>query len=170
MSQTILLLGAVAAAAGAAPNTASAAPMASGSNREFQHDVTTTASPAAVWAVWMDVPGWGRWDLGLKSARSDAPLAKGVSGSIVPRSGSTANFVVRDFVAGKSYTFETSLPLAKLSVRRSIVATSPTRFRHEVRFSGWLAGFWAWQLGPSFREALPPTMRKLAVIAEASGK
>lgn len=139
-----------------------------GSNSAFHHDLATVASPAAIWAVWMDVPGWGRWDEGLKSAISTAPLARGVTGRIMPRSGPPSRFVVTEFIAGNSHAFETALPLAKLTVRRSIISTAPTVIRHEVTFSGWLGGFWAARFGPGFRQALPPTMEGLVGIAEAS--
>jgi hypothetical protein len=158
------MLEAVATAAPAAPL------VADGNNKVFRYDVTTAASPAAVWAVWMDVAGWGRWDLGLESARSEGALAAGVKGQIVPRSGPASRFRVTAFVPLQSYAFETALPLAKLTVRRAIVGTAPTVIRHEVRFSGLLAGVWAGRFGPSFRAALPPTMHKLVTIAEAGGR
>lgn len=160
MAASIILSGALAAAAATAP-------LAAGSNRAFHHEVTTRATPEAVWAVWMNVPGWGRWDAGLKSASSPAPLALGVTGRIVPHNGPASRFVVSQFSVGKSHAFETALPLARLTVRRTIIGTDPTVIRHDVSFSGLLAGFWAARFGPSFRQALPPTMARLVALAEA---
>lgn len=160
MSQTAVLISAAAAIA--------ATPIAAGTDRVFHHDLTTTASPAAIWRMWMDVSDWGRWDLGLRSASSAAPLKAGVMGRLLPLSGPASNFAVTEFVPGITYAFATSLPLATLTVRRTIVAISPqTVIRHDVAFSGPLAGFWAARLGPGFRAALPPTMQRLAGIAEA---
>lgn len=151
--------------------SAAAAPLAAGTNRAFHYEVATSASPAAVWRLWMDVPGWGRWDRGLKSATSSGPIKAGATGKIVPLSGPSSNFKVTDFAPGTAYAFATSLPLATLTVRRTIAATTPrTIIRHDVQFSGPAAGFWAARFGPGFRAALPPTMQRLAALAEAEAR
>jgi hypothetical protein len=116
----------------------------------------------------MAVDTWGTWDKGLKSARAERPLAMGVKGTIIPHNGPDAAFEVVGFDPGVSYAFATSLPLARLTVTRTITGTSPTRLRHDVAFSGLLGGFWAGRFGPGFRAALPPTMETL--IARAEGR
>jgi hypothetical protein len=139
----------------------------SGTKRAFHVEVTSDATPEAIWAVWMDVPNWKHWDRGLNDARATAPLALGTRGTIVPRTGVNAAFEVTAFAAGKSYTFATDLIGAKLHVTRSIVATSPTVFRHEVQFTGAIAFLWAAALGGGFQRALPAAMQALAATAEA---
>lgn len=139
----------------------------SGTDRAFSYEVTTTASPDRVWALWTDVSTWKTWDKGLKDAELAAPMALNSKGKVIPNSGPSASFKVTEFEPNRSYTFVTNLPLAKLTVRRTIVGTSPTRFRHDVSFSGVLAGTFAKRFGPGFREALPPTMRGIATLAES---
>ncbi len=119
----------------------------------------------------MDVGRWSTWDRGLKNARADEPLAEGVAGTLTPLSGPDAKFVVTAFDEKRMYTFETSLPLARLAVKRSIVSTQPDRtaFRHEVTFRGALGWFWSLVLGGDFMTALPPTMHELAALAERRG-
>lgn len=76
-----------------------------------------------------------------------------------------------EFDEGRSYAFVTQMPGATLTVRRTIVrAGPPLVFRHEVSFDGPLAGFWADRFGPSFRTALPPTMERLATLAEGGAE
>jgi hypothetical protein len=140
--------------------------LAQGTNQSFSHEITTTASPDAVWTLWTDVSTWSRWDKGLKEARAEAPLTIGVKGTIVPLQGSEASFVVTAFNPKTSYAFTTQLPFAELSVTRTITGEAPTRFRHDVRFDGPLAAVWASQFGPQFRAALPPTMEAIAETAE----
>ena len=139
---------------------------AEGSNRSFSHQITTTAAPSQIWKVWMDVANWKDWDLGLKDASSDGPLKHGATGMIVPRRGSASQFTITEFEFQNAYTFETDLPAAKLIVEREIIKTNPTTIEHRVRFTGRLSGVWALALGPGFRRALPPTMDRLAEIAE----
>lgn len=140
--------------------------LAQGTNSAFSHEETTTAPPEAVWSAWMDVATWPTWDKGLKGARADGPLALGVSGAITPLSGPDAAFKVTAYQQGVSYAFTTELPLARLTVTRTLIGAQPTRFRHDVAFAGLLGGFWAGQFGPGFRAALPPSMEALAARAE----
>lgn len=142
-------------------------PLAAGSNRAFAHEQTTAATPEALWAAWMDVSRWKEWDQGLREAQASQPLALGVTGTIIDRSGNRAAIRVTEYVEGERYAFETSLPASKLRVRRIIVGREPTRFRHEVSFHGLAAPLWSAQLGGGFRRALPPTMARLAEVAEA---
>lgn len=144
--------------------------IASGTNREFNHQITSATSPDAIWALWMDVPGWKHWDQGLADASAELPLSLGSRGIIKPKSGPDSPFEITEFVEGKSYAFQTKLPAAKLQVRRFIVSEQPTIFRHEVSFLGPLAWLWGAVLGRVFRTALPPTMDALEALAGNQGK
>ena len=155
------------AACSGSPKVPPGTVLAEGTNRAFSHEVTTTAPPEAVWALWTDASTWKDWDKGLKSAEHEGAMAVGSKGTIVPLEGASANFEVIRLEPGKSYSFRTSLPLARLIVEREITGTAPTRLRHTVSFSGPLAGYWSDQFGPGFRAALPPTMERLADLAEA---
>ena len=115
--------------------------LAEGTNRAFSHEVTTTASPEAIWALWTDASTWKDWDKGLKSAEHEGVMAVGSKGRIIPLDGPSAGFEVISLEPGESYTFRTGLPLASLTVERVITGTAPTRFRHTVSFSGPLAGY-----------------------------
>ncbi|MGD1933205.1 MAG: SRPBCC family protein [Candidatus Phaeomarinobacter sp.] len=140
-------------------------PLADGSNSAFHHEVTTAASPASVWDLWMDVDGWKDWDKGLADAAADSPLALGTAGTITALNGQVSGFVVTEFIAERAYAFATDLPLATLTVERRITGEAPTRFRHDVTFTGPMGWAWAMLLGAEFRAALPPTMATLANLA-----
>lgn len=139
--------------------------MASGTNRRFAHTATTTGSRADVWQLWTDVETWKRWDHGLVDAVIDGPFDDGVTGTIVPKRGRDAAFTVIDVEPDQGYVFATSLPGARLVVRRDFVHGPVTTFRHAVHFEGPLALLWASLLGRGFRRALPPTMQALADLA-----
>lgn len=139
-----------------------------GTDRAFSYEVTTTASADRVWTLWTDVSTWKMWDQGLKDAELSEPMRLGSKGKIIPLSGPSASFVVTEFNPKASYTFVTTLPFAKLTVQRTIIGTSPTRFRHDVSFSGPMAAVFAKRFGPGFRVALPPTMRAIATLAESA--
>jgi hypothetical protein len=136
------------------------------SNRHFWHEAETTADPAAIWALWMDVARWGEWDQGLAAAELHGSIRTGASGIIIDLQGRRSPFSVTTFDSGRAYAFATRLPFGALLVERTIIAARPCRFRHEVRFTG--VGGWllAPLLGPGFRTQLPPTMAALARLAE----
>ncbi len=142
--------------------------VAQGSRSRFHYTLVTQAAPERIWEVWTDVEGWNRWDRGLKAATIREKFSEGASGVITPLSGPKAKFVVTDVAEGRSYTFETNLPLGKLVVQRSIISIEEdtTTFRHDVGFRGALGWFWALSYGSGFMKALPPTMHELARIAE----
>lgn len=142
--------------------------MTTGTNRSFRHAEETSLTAAELWAHWMDVSNWGSWDLGLDRATADGPIALGSTGTIFPRRGRPAPFTVIEFDEGSRYAFETSLPGAKLVVRRLIVSTEPTTFAHQVSFEGMAAPVWAALLGGGFRKVLPDAMKRLAELPNQS--
>jgi hypothetical protein len=142
--------------------------IAKGSNRDFSHSLETTAAPVAIWSLWTTPSTWALWDLGLKSAELDGPFVEGAVGTIISKSGPASEFKVLHVEAGKRCTFGTRLPLARLEIDR-FLEPSPNekvRITHHVSFSGVLAGFWAMLFGPGFRRDLPPTMARLAALAD----
>ena len=143
-------------------------PRVTGTARAFAATLECDASAEALWTVWTDVPGWHRWDLGLRGASLDpgsGPFAAGATGTLLPTRGRPARLAVTACEPGRSYRFEAALPLARLVVERRIESTGPLRFTHAVHFEGPLAAPWSTLLGPGFAKALPPTMRRAAELA-----
>lgn len=138
--------------------------IALGTNRDFSFTVSTS-NPDGVWDLWTTPSTWGQWDRGLKSASMDGEMALGSLGQIIPLSGPTSSFEVTSFEPKQSYVFETRLPGAVLRVARSF-NEDRTEFTHRVTFSGIAAGAFARMFGRGFRQALPPTMRKLKALSE----
>ena len=145
-------------------------PVAAGTDRAFSHTVRVGAPPEAVWALWTDVAGWPRWDTELDSASLDGPFAAGARGRLVPKRGPSARFTVTELDPGRSYTFETALPMARLRVRRFWTeAAGGPEITHAVSFHGPLGGVFARRLGPAFRRALPPVMEHVRARVQADG-
>jgi hypothetical protein len=141
--------------------------VATGTNRSFEHTAHTAAGPEGLWALWTEPNGWSRWDGGLRSASLGGPFVPGAEGTIQPLSGPPSRFRVVQVDPIRSCTFETSLPLAKLRVVRSLTpGGGRTTFTHAVSFHGPLAFVWARLFGPGFRRELSATMARLAELAE----
>jgi Polyketide cyclase / dehydrase and lipid transport len=157
----------------AQPRAESAPPLADsvapGTNRHFSYSVTAPIAAHRVWTKWMDVGGWPAWDQELRSAAVDAPLAAGVRGRLIPVRGRAASFRVTEFIERSRYAFVTGLPLASLTITRSLIDHGDsTTFTHDVRFDGFLGRVFAAKFGPAFRRALPRAMLTLAASAADS--
>ncbi len=142
--------------------------MSDSSNQHFRAKATTSATVAAVWQVWTDVPNWPEWDTGLKEASLDGELALGATGTLLPQSGPRSTFTVSEWDPQSSYAFTTDLPLAQLTVRRTILRADEgaVMFEHEVFFSGFLGSVFGWVLGRDFRDQLPKVVQAVAARAE----
>jgi hypothetical protein len=74
-----------------------------------------------VWEVWTDVERWPAWDPELREASlDDATFEVGARGTLRPRVGPPAPFVVTDCEDVRSFCYAVDLPLAELDVRRSL--------------------------------------------------
>lgn len=135
-----------------------------GTNRDFAC-TRLTRHPDRIWELWTTPDSWHMWDLGLRSAEMEAPMAQGSTGRLFPVSGPASRFQVTVFEPRDRYAFVTALPFANLTVAR-FFSEDRSSFTHRVSFSGPLAGLFAWHFGPRFRAALPPTLQRLVALSE----
>ncbi len=145
--------------------------IAAGTSSHFHHELTTQATPAAVWKIWTAVADWPSWDTALEAAGLDGAFAPGTTGVLKAKGNPKARFSIEEVEEGKSYRFCTKLPLGgRLRIERTLSSSSSgTVFRHVIRFeglSGWLMSLF---LGPTYRRALPVVMANIKHLAEASG-
>lgn len=137
------------------------------SNSHFWHTEETIASPEKIWDIWTDVPHWKDWDTGLQDAMIDVPFELDAKGVIISLEGRKSTFKIVEFVAGKTYTLRTKLPLGSLYVKRILKTNGMnTEFTHEVWFKGVTKGIFAKAFGARFRELLPEVLQNVKAIAE----
>lgn len=135
--------------------------------RPLRHEVTSTATPAAVHAVWADVARWPIWDPEVRSARIDGPFAVGTRGRLVPVRGRPSAFTVTELDAPGRHVLEVDLPLARLRLVRT-AAASPggSVLAHEVTLAGPLGPGFALVLRRRFARALPQAVDGVRRLAE----
>ena len=61
---------------------------------EYEHTVTTTASPAEVWALWSDVGSWHHWDPAVEQVALEGHFSEGAAGTMTLSGGVEAPFVL----------------------------------------------------------------------------
>lgn len=70
---------------------------------EHEESARTTASPAAVWALWSDTGTWADWDPAVESVRLDDGFAEGATGTITLAGGIEAPLVLEVVEPGARY-------------------------------------------------------------------
>lgn len=132
-----------------------------------QHTLETTALPENIWALWADVPGYKEWDEAIVWAKLKGEFKVGTRGELKPKGGFSAVFTITEMKTGRSFTYLTPLPFARLQFHHAMEPTDMgTRLTHRIEVKGPLAWVWARVLGPKARAHLPVAMRKLARLAE----
>jgi hypothetical protein len=61
---------------------------------EYEHTVTTTASPAEVWALWSDIGSWHCWDPAVERVAMEGRFSEGAAGTMSLSGGVEAPFVL----------------------------------------------------------------------------
>ena len=137
--------------------------IASGSNKDFSHELTIESNEQTLWKAWTDVAEWKTWDVGLKDASLEGTFKEGAVGHIRDHDTRRSQFTLMKVKNNQHYTMVIKLPLARLVIERSIVARAPKalKVKHRVYFDGLLAGVFGNLLGKTFRRQLPEAMEKL---------
>jgi hypothetical protein len=133
-----------------------------------QETVETNAAPEAVWGLWSDVSGWSDWDEDIEWARLDGAFEAGARGKMKPRGVPPSAFRLASVVPGRSYTVESSLPLAKLEFHHELGtdAQGGTCFSHRASFSGPLSPLYGRVFGRKMQKNFHGVMECLARQAE----
>ena len=128
---------------------------------------TTTASGAALWALYEDPVAWPSWDPSLVAVEHDGLLQAGSAGRLRPRGGPAIRFQVIDVVPGRSFTTASRLPGATLAIAHLLESSDGlTTMRHEVRVHGPLSSFFGPFVGRAVAAGLPVALQRLTSLAE----
>ncbi len=138
-----------------------------GTTSRFSMSVATTASKAAVYALWSDVSTWSRWDTQIDRVSINGPMRVGARGKLKGTSGPESNIEIIAMEPGVRFAYAATGPGLRIEFNRQFEAGSATRFTHSVAITGAAAGFLAGSLGRRFQQGLPGAMARLKAMAEA---
>lgn len=132
---------------------------------EDERTVTTTATPAAVWALWSDVGSWHAWDPAVQEVALEGHFGEGAGGTMVLTGGIEAAFVLEIVEPGARY-------LDRLTMGDLVI-----RIDHEVRavdhgaeicVRTTIEGPAADDVGPMVTNDTPVALEALTRMAEGS--
>jgi len=128
---------------------------------------TSTATPDAYFARWIDHDTWPTWSPDTEWVRVDGPVAVGTRGVLTPKRGPKVKFVISACVPGQEYTDTTRLRGARLVFQHTVEATKDgSDLRVLVTIDGPLAFLWARVMGGGFRDSAQADLERLVRVVE----
>lgn len=131
---------------------------------EFERTVPTTATPAAVWALWSDPGTWHVWDPAVQSVALEGHFAEGAAGTMVLAGPMEAPFVLEVVEPGARYLDRLTIGELVIRIDHVVVATDGGA---EVTVRTTIEGPGADDIGPIVTNDTPVAMAKLVEMAES---
>lgn len=131
---------------------------------EYEHTVTTTASPEAVWALWSDIGSWHRWDPAVERVALEGHFAEGAAGTICLAGGVEAPFVLE--IVEPHARYLDRLTIGDLVIRIDHQVTG-IEGGSEVTVRTTVEGDGADDIGPMVTGDTPKALEALTGMAEA---
>ncbi len=119
----------------------------------------TTATAEAVWKRWTTAADWAIDDPDTEWATFDSPTV-GSTGKVKSVGSPAQKFTFTELVPNERMVFSIGLPLATLTFPHTMRVTPlGLEVRHEVKFTGPLAGLYGAIIGRGIGRGLPEVVR-----------
>ncbi|MGO6747870.1 hypothetical protein ACCS93_36495 [Rhizobium ruizarguesonis] len=143
----------------------------SDTERFFATETTTiNTNTSDIWAIWVDINGWPRWDDGLESTRFSGIFREGGSFELTPRGGEALTVTLRSVTQGEEFSDEAVLPFGKIrNAHRMRQVDGKVELTHEVEavINKAEAGFFSNEIWPHMRDGLAGALANIQEIAES---
>jgi hypothetical protein len=130
---------------------------------EYEHTVTTSASPADVWALWSDVGSWHCWDPAVERVALEGHFAEGAAGTICLVGGVEAPFVLEIVEPRARYLDKLTIGDLVIRIDHQVKAVDGTT---EVLVRTVVEGDGAADIGPMVTGDTPKALDALVGMAE----
>ena len=128
----------------------------------------SSATPAAFFDRWADMPTWPEWNTDTEWVRLNGPFRTGATGTLKPKGGPKVRFVVERLIDGREFVDVSSLPGARL-VFAHLVSIVPdgTQVDVTITLAGPLRWMWDRIMGAGLRASAQRDLDALVAVAEA---
>ncbi|WP_372733849.1 SRPBCC family protein [Nocardioides sp.] len=130
---------------------------------DYSRTVSTSASPAAIWALWSDPSTWASWDPAVVSVSLDGDFVQGASGTMVLTGGIEVPVTLEIVEPGARYLDQ--LVMGELVIRIDHVVAAGDSGA-EVTVSTLITGPGANDIGPMVTADAPRALDALTAMAE----
>ena len=131
-----------------------------------EESIETRATPARVWQLFSDVPGWKAWNAGIEHIELHGPFAEGTTFTMQPPGTDAFVSTLTAVVENQGFTDETVIDDTRVIVAHLIepLATGLTRITYSTRITGPLAA----EIGPMVTGDFADVLQSLRTIAEST--
>lgn len=130
---------------------------------EYERTVTTTASPADVWALWSDVGTWHAWDPSVERVALEGHFAEGAGGTMGLVGDIEATFVLEIVEPGARFLDRLTIGDLVISIDHLVAASEGGA---EVTVRAVMEGPGADEIGPMVTADTPQALEALVALAE----
>lgn len=130
---------------------------------ELEQTVTTSASPADVWALWSDPGTWHQWDPAVRSVALEGHFAEGAAGMMELAGPMEAPFVLEIVEPGARFLDRLTIGDLVIRIDHVVVAAGDGA---EVTVRTTIEGPGAEEIGPVVTQDTPRALEALTALAE----
>jgi len=111
---------------------------------ETSHSERSSASPAAVWALWADASRWPEWNEQLDSGELDGDLAVGTNAKVKFKRGGNMRFTIVEVKPERLLVDEAKLPGCRFGHEHRVKpAASGSEISHRLYLRGFTSNIFA---------------------------
>jgi uncharacterized protein YndB with AHSA1/START domain len=133
-----------------------------------EDNIETTASRAAVWEIWADVPQWPEWNADLERAELSGPFAAGSTITMIPHGEESIELRIAEAVEPEVFVDEANLGdvVVRTVHRIERLDDGRTRVVYGMQITGPAADTLGPQIGPEISGDFPQVLEALVERAQ----
>lgn len=131
-----------------------------------EHSIETSASPAAIWALFRDAAGWQKWNAGVERVELEGPFASGTWFTMKTPGQDAFRSQLKEVRENELFVDETCVGELVVTVAHRIEPIGAARVRivYAIQAEGAEAG----EIGPAIASDFPDVLASLVKVAERS--
>jgi uncharacterized protein YndB with AHSA1/START domain len=126
--------------------------------------IDTTASPARIWRMFRDVPGWRKWHSDIDQIDIHGPFEVGTKYTKKPSGKNEITSCLIDVEENEAFTDETITEGVRIRVEHRLTPLMPEGTR--ITYTAVVTGPRAEELGPKVTADFPDVLEALVALAE----
>ena len=136
---------------------------------QTEHSIETSAAPAAIWQLWVDVAGWPEWNSDIERIELEGPFAAGSRIVMTPSGQEPVELRIAEAVEPDLFVDEADFGevVVRTTHRVQPLDGGGARITYRMEITGPAAETLGPQIGPEISADFPQVLAALAERAQA---